>query len=233
MKGILRIVRGEEVKINLPAAKVIIKADGTLWYQGIPILGITDDNTKRRVISDIKAGKYDSIPAYAWVRLGYNDNGIWAGDDDMWATHPVKMQQDKKAEEEKTEKRKQVRIWLSSCGWGDYSPVEWIGDITKSDKEILSECKSALIMGHDVDSASQTDAEILGKINAARTKWEGAPARKAAIKEDIENKISTGYCFNCESYCDGDCGNYSGNPEIKYRRKLAQANAEENYGIED
>jgi len=135
MKGLLRIVRDNEVKISLPAARVKIKEDGTIWFQGMPILGITDPELKAKIVADIKVKKYDRIPADAWVRLGENENGVWAGGDDAWETHP--------------------------------------------------------------------------------------------------GKIATGYCFSCETWCHGDCGNYSKAPMIKFRRDLRHAQREANYGIED
>ena len=111
-----------------------------------------------------------------------------------------------------------VKIYLSSRGWGDYSPVEWIGDITRPDAEIIAECHSLLANGHDVDKPDQSDAEILTKIKATRESWETAPARKAAREqaeaEDIQNKIDSGYCFYCESWCYGDCGHYTPKPRI-------------------
>jgi len=33
-------------------------------------------------------------------------------------------------------------------------------------------------------------------------------------EEDIKRKIKTGFCFNCETWCYGDCGNYSKKPKI-------------------
>ena len=110
-----------------------------------------------------------------------------------------------------------VKIYLSSRGWGDYSPVEWIGDITRPDAEIIAECQYMIETGHDVDK-NLSDAEIKEKITAAREAWETAPARKAAReqaeKEDIQNKIDSGYCFYCESWCYGDCGHYTPKPRI-------------------
>lgn len=110
-----------------------------------------------------------------------------------------------------------VKIYLSSRGWGDYSPVEWIGDITRPDAEIIVECQHMIETGHDVDK-NLSDAEIKEKITAAREAWETAPARKAAReqaeKEDIQNKIDSGYCFYCESWCYGDCGHYTPKPRI-------------------
>jgi hypothetical protein len=63
-----------------------------------------------------------------------------------------------------------------------------------------------------------------------------AETRKAfeqAVKADIQHKISTGYCFYCETWCEGDCGHYSNDPMIKFRRDINQAQREQNYGINE
>ena len=237
MKGTIRIVRGNDVKFTLPAAGAQIKADGTLWYRDLPILGITDPEIKAKVAADIKVKRFDRISADAWVRLGYNNNGVWAGDDEAWATHPAKLAQDAQDAIKREQERKQVTIYLSSRGWGDYGPVEWIGDITRPDVEILAECKTELATGYDVDQPGQTDDQILARITSAREKWEKEPARRTAMEAaeaaDIERKIKTGYCFNCESWCYGDCGNYSNDPRVKFDRDLRDAQREANYGITD
>ena len=123
--------------------------------------------------------------------------------------------------EYKTLEARTVKIYLSSRGWGDYSSLEWRGDITRPDSEILAEYRNLLTNGHDVDERNQTDDEILGKIAVARSAWESVPDRKAdrekAEAEDTQRKIETGYCFACESYCHGDCGNYSADPLTQLR----------------
>lgn len=148
-------------------------------------------------------------------------------------------------EKKETEERKQkaeiekrtVRIYLSSRGWGEYSSCEWIGDITRSDSEILAECRNRLTTEYDVDQPNQSDDDLLSIIKEARVKWETAPARKAAReaeeKADIQSKIKSGYCFYCETWCHGDCGHYSNDPSVKYRRDFNQAAREANYGIND
>lgn len=130
--------------------------------------------------------------------------------------------------------KRTARIYLSSRGWGDYSACECVCDITLPDDEILAECKHALATGHDVDQPNQTDEEIMSKIKDARDKWETAPARKAAREAaDIKRKIDTGYCFSCDSWCDGDCGHYSNDPRVMYRRQFNEAAREANYGFND
>jgi hypothetical protein len=132
--------------------------------------------------------------------------------------------------------KRTVAIYLSSRGWGDFSPLEWCGDIARPDAEILAECRRLIETGHDVDS-NPTDNEIVASIHAAREKLEAAPARKAAREaeeaEDIARKIASGYCFACETYCHGDCGHYSKDPQVMYGRHLREMAREANYGIND
>jgi len=237
MRGCLRVVRGNEIKLALPGPSITVKPDGTLWMSGNPILGIDDPAEKMRVAALARAGKYDQIPAIYYTRLGDNPNGLWAGTDEEWANHPAKADQDRKAAEKAAEAAKQVRIYLSSRGWGDYSACEWHGDITRPDAEILAECKRLLATGYDVDQYNQSDDEIMGKIAKARADWQAEPARKAAFEaaeaEDIRRKVAGGYCFSCEDYCHGDCGHYSSDPHVMYRRQFSEAAREANYGIND
>jgi hypothetical protein len=237
MKGCLRVVRGQEIKLILPGPSITVKSDGTLWSSGMPILGIEDATEKARIAELARAKKYDAIPAEYFTRLGDNPNGLWAGTDSDWDKHPLKAEQDRIATGKEVERAKRVRIYLSSRGWGDFSPCEWVGNITRPDAEILAECRHQLASGHDVDQPNQSDDEIMAKIVKARADWKTAPARKVAREAeeaaDIKNKIETGYCFNCESWCQGDCGHYSSDPQIKFRRDLGQAICEQNYGIND
>jgi len=79
--------------------------------------------------------------------------------------------------------------------------------------------------------------EILGKIAEARKQHSTAAERKAAAEaeeaEDIQRKVSSGYCFNCETWCHGACGHYSNDPHTMHRRRMAEATREANYGIND
>ncbi|MDI9561920.1 MAG: hypothetical protein QM235_12130 [Pseudomonadota bacterium] len=237
MDGVLRLIRDDEVKITLPGPSITIKKDGTVWYQGSPILGITDPVKKAEAAKAVKAKKFDKIPSDAFCRIGKNPNGLELVDDAAWATHPLKAAQEAEAAREAEIARKTVTIYLSSRGWGDYSPCEWVGDITRPDDEILAECRKALVEGWDVDNKNQTDDEILKKISTAREKYESEPARKAAREkaeaEALQRMIDNGYCFNCETYCHGDCGNYSNDPAVMYRRRLRESAREANYGIEE
>ena len=116
-----------------------------------------------------------------------------------------------------------MKFFLSSRGWGDYSSVKWIGDITRPDSEIIEECQSALKNSGDVDSPNQSDDDILNKIKKARAAWEDKPRQKRESAIRLQKLIDTGYCFNCESWCHGDCGNYSNDPEVRYKREFKRS----------
>ena len=169
MKGCLHIVRGMEKQLTLPGPSVTIKGDGTIWMQGMAVLGIASTEDKAKYMPAAKAGKWADIPDHFFTRMGDNPNGLWAGDDEAWSKHPAKIATDQAEATRKIEQAKIVTIYLSSRGWGDFSPCEWTGDITRPDAEILTECKSLLINGHDVDHSNQSDEQILNLITAART----------------------------------------------------------------
>lgn len=228
MKGCIYIVRGNELKLTLPGPSVTIKRDGTIWYQDMPLLGLTDPAAKAAAVQAIKDKRYEDIPASAYTRLGENDNGLWAGDDKAWATYPAKLAADKIEAERRIEEAKVVSISLSSRGWGDYSSCEWRGDITRPDAEILAECKHNLTTERDVDKPDQSDMEIIGLIQAARAKW-------ATPKTPyVEPTHGPGYCYSCQTYCYGDCGNYQ--PKLTLSIQLSRAREiqrEADYGIND
>lgn len=236
MSNFIYITRETEIKLTLPLKDVELK-DGAIWYREIPVLGITDPTVKAAAVKAVKAKRYNDIPAEAFTRMGDNANGLWAGSPEEWQKHPNKKKADEEKAKKDAQKAKMIKIHLSSRGWGDYSPCEWFGDITRPDNEILSECKENLKSGHDVDRPNQTDDELLEAIHSARKSWQEAPARKAAQEkaesEDLKKKIDTGYCFNCESWCHGDCGNYSQDPMVRYKRDMTTARAEESYGINE
>lgn len=229
LNGAIRMVRGEEVKQIIPAGQIRVADNGTLWTKGgLPLLGITDPKEKTRVTALIKARKFNEIPAEYFIRLGENPNGVWAGDNDMWETHPAREAEARQAQERAERERRTRRIYLSSRGWGDYSPVEWVGDITRPEGEILAECQRLLAEGYDVDQPNQADDELLAKIKAEKTRYETPP-------EPIEEpQHGPGYCYHCGTYCFGDCGHYAPEPTREtMRREMAQATREANYGINE
>jgi len=226
MKSILRIVRNGEIRLKFPASMVTEKADGTLWVQGNPLLGVSDPEQKTALAALVRAKKWSEIPAEAYVKLGDNSNGVWAGYDDDWENNPAKLAADK-ASAEASELAKRTRIiHLCTRGWGDFSPVEWLGDIERPENEIVAECRALLHRAHDVDHVL-TDDQILAAVKEAKAK----PTRAEA---EPETKHGPGYCYNCQSYCYGDCGRFAPERTAEtLRRELDDANREENFGMED
>jgi hypothetical protein len=232
----IKIARNNELKLTIPFNQITIKADGTIWKGATPLLGVTDPAEKKKNTALLRAGKVDQIPAKYFTRMGDNENGLWVGTDEEWEKHPGNAQAKKEFEAMVKRDANRVTIMLSTRGWGDYSPLEVEIDITRPDCEIIADCRKALEEGHDVDRRDQSDEEILKKVNTARQKL-NAPAPQKTDREsaerEIQRKIKAGYCFSCESYCHGDCGNYSSDPATMYRRKLAEAAREANFGIRD
>ena len=123
-----------------------------------------------------------------------------------------------------------VTIYLSSRGWGDFSPLEWAGDIRKPDADIMDECKKLLQNGYDVDMPNIADDELINKINQARIKHLTPKVTEAETTEDRGN----GYCYSCETYCYGDCGEYAPRENRKtFGRKMIEAGREQNFGISE
>jgi hypothetical protein len=230
--GNLHVVRDNVQKMVLPAPSVSIHTDGTIWMSGCPLLGISDPADKAKYAAVARRKAWDEIPQKYFTRLGDNDNGLWAGWDADYDNIPAQKAEDALAAKKSAAEKKHVSIHLSTRGWGDYSSVEWHGDITHPDAEILAECRAALATADDVDLANQTDAEILTKIAGARAAW--TKKLLAPEKKPETESHGPGYCYSCESYCYGDCGDYQ--PELTNKimaQRYNSACAEDNYGISD
>lgn len=151
----------------------------------------------------------------------------------MLGDEDIRTPQDQEADARRDAERKiieanTVSIYLSSRGWGDYSSLNWVGDIRKADADILAESRDLLANGHDVDTPHISDADILTKINEARKK------NAAPKKQYVAPTYGPGYCHNCKSYCFGDCGDYAPARTTKHDLDDArEANREANYGIND
>ena len=116
------------------------------------------------------------------------------------------LKSQKEADDEK--ERRQIKVYLSSRGWGDYSGVEWEGDVNIPNEQILEESKKLLKSQHDVDLSNQTDAEILAKIVEAKTKWNKqnseSQTKGAELKAKFDEAAKTGQPVFIEKYMD-DC----------------------------
>ena len=228
IKGCLHVCRGNEEKLRLPGPSVGVGDDGTLWMNGIPILGGVDDSKiKADLAAKVRAKKFGEIESKYFVKLGQNENGIFACDDDGYKNHPANKIEMEKLKACEIEEAKKVRIFLSARGWGDYSSLEWYGDITRPEAEILAECKKKFEIGCDVDS-KYNEEEVLSAIRAAKTKH---AAPKIEAKPESHGP---GYCYSCQTYCFGDCGDYRPTRDaVIVRREVAEINREANYGISE
>jgi len=101
-------------------------------------------------------------------------------------------------------------IHLSGRGWGDYSPVVWTGDISKSNAEIIAECRSLLDTATDVDNML-TDEGIMCKINIYRHKISQQAQKNQADDADLaalKNKANeTGQSQMVRRWTTASCHN--------------------------
>jgi uncharacterized protein YxjI len=166
-------------------SQIIEQPDGSLWFKDkrgdLPFLISSDVHTREKLKQLVINKEFDKIPAECFVRYGENSKNVWMGLEKHWNNHPWKIMADK-------EKIKQTSIFLSSRGWGDYSPVVWNGDITRDMDEIFVECKHALQGAFDIDSPNQTDEEIINKINTAKSKFE-EEKKRLAEKEQKQKEL--------------------------------------------
>lgn len=98
------------------------------------------------------------------------------------------------------------KITLSSRGWGDYGNIEWYGDLSQADAEILAQCKKELAGSFDVDYTPNDD-EIIAKIAKARQNKAEQLQERAKAQSIIDNAPEA----VVKAY--GDCG---GNPDNLY-----------------
>jgi len=109
-----------------------------------------------------------------------------------------------------------IGVYLSSRGWGDYSPVKPLLDLRRADAELIIDCRKALVEATDVDQCNQSDAEIIKALAEARLLL----ARRNA-PEPVRGK---GYCYACQTYCYGDCGQFTPQKPSKiFVRELSEA----------
>ena len=127
-----------------------------------------------------------------------------------------------------------TKIYLSSRGWGDYSPVEWAGDLSKSDAEIIAECRAMLDRANDVDTplsneqiaakVAEARAKVAGQQTAKQTEVDRIAQLQATAKEtgnpQIVRKWMTNRCMNGSVDCSFDSAvetiDGNGNRRTKY-----------------
>ena len=120
-----------------------------------------------------------------------------------------------------------IKVFISTIGWGDYGCLYWEGDGRKSDSEIITECRELIEKTDDID-IKPTDQQLKAEIDKARQKKQ---KKQPEPKPEI---YGPGYCFNCKSYCFGDCKNYAPVKTEKHiTEELKEIEKEQNYGIND
>lgn len=195
-----------EVKLRVP--KCTIRPDGSIWrLNEMPIL-ITShlpnhEELKRRYTDALRNKRWSDIAPEHYAHLG------WCGECIVETQDEYTLRLRRKYSSEKNgcknvHESKQICVYLSSRGWGDYSPVEWRGDATRPTSEIVKECQGLLASQHDVDNANQTDAELAGKIDAAKEaeakkQKESAEAARAAEETKVPQSAINAYIA-----CNGD-----------------------------
>lgn len=82
-----------------------------------------------------------------------------------------------------------IRVRLSSRGWGDYSALEWVGDVSLPTDEIVRQCRELLANGHDVDDPNQTDGDLAAKVEKAKAARAASEAGKK-VGEDRRKEVA-------------------------------------------
>lgn len=158
-----------ESKLRVPNCTV--RGNGTIWHKNEMPICITSHEAngaelKEKYAAAIRAKQFGVIADEHYARLGIVGNmRVEYAEDYETRMAPIWAEEERKRE--KIEAR-QIKVYLSSRGWGDYSPVEWIGDREKPTAEIVAECQKRLTEGYDVDQPKQTDAEIAEKVDQAK-----------------------------------------------------------------
>ena len=81
------------------------------------------------------------------------------------------------------ETKPQLRIYLSSRGWGDYSSLAWVGSADTPDATILAECKTLFDTEYDVDMAYEE-----GRVKAAIAQAKAEYHKKAGARAEAEKQ---------------------------------------------
>jgi hypothetical protein len=177
------IIRDGQIKMTLPGE---VHPDGSIWARSSagmqPVVSeakvLAAGYTKARMAQWIKAGRLTEAAACA-LHMGTNPGGTEVLTP---AEADARLAPQRAAEEET---RKYTRtIYLSGRGWGDYSPVEWTGDVRRPDAEIIAECRAMLDRSSDLDDP-QTDEQIAGKLTQARATLQAEQDAKQVADDRI------------------------------------------------
>lgn len=190
----------DSIQTRLPA-HIVEWRDGILWQLrtdgDVPVINGKASTPEALATWKRKPDAWDSIPGLVLIRRGANPDGRIVEEEDVFDATPEgraywQRIRDRMEAEREAEMR-QGRIYLSSRGWGDFSPVEWVGDITRPAAEIEAECASRLAEANDVDTPLGTE-EIAAKVAEAKAayadKIEAARQRAEARRRDEEERAA-------------------------------------------
>lgn len=178
-----RVVKRDHLSLSFYDASGKLLADIPFSHSSV-----SDVVTNVDTINDLKKANLNPADRFA---INYHNKQISVPNEmkdvikQAYTDAPIEAAEIEKAEAEKA--ANQISIHLSTRGWGDYSSVEWIGDMRTPDDIILAECKSLLANGHDVDQPNQTDDEIMAKITAKKIK----KSNQAAEAKNEEDRVNT------------------------------------------
>lgn len=171
---------------------VTIRDDGTLWVNNntLPIVVGTPDMTSEQLKVLVKAKDFHKIPDANFARLGILPNN--KGEVLLWDDFKARRDPIEKARylAEKKAEMTRFSVHLSSRGWGDFSPVQWVGDISTDESAIVADCQALLASEHDADEPSQSDEKILAKVRKAKADFYAKRKADTEIYEKAKEVIA-------------------------------------------
>jgi len=194
MKHVIVISDLKTNKSLLRIPQVTERSDGTLWAANntIPIIVTRHlDDAESIKATYQKAGKKvgEIVDPAHQARLGIggqNSEKAFRVELDRDYSERMSKQWAADAKAQKEHESNQVRIFISTRGWGDFSSLDWTGDRRTPTEQILSEMRSKIENGCDVDT-NPTDQELLALIKKAK----GEKEEKAKAEfERIETTLT-------------------------------------------
>lgn len=191
--GELKTIRGRAVRIKNPKNCGI----GGAWVEGFGDVDASGFNIPVRGRTLINSGIKDGIDpdfSYEYFSFGYPAKNVVLDKKSSEAIRALCEETHNRriaaARENKPQKEKpMLRIYLSSRGWGDYSPLVWEGCADTPNETILAECKKLFETGYDVD-AVYDENKVKSLIVEEKEKQEKAEAEHAEAKKRAEAVIA-------------------------------------------
>lgn len=195
-----------EIKLRVPQCNV--RPDGSIWHlDRMPLIvtgGLPDHEAlKAKYIKLVEAKRFDEIDPEHFARLGeIRDFRVeWESDFLKRPPHPVQIEKDRTAEDEAANR---ITIYLSSRGWGDFSPVEWTGDRRTPTAEIVAESRRLLSTGNDVDLPDRAEAELAVIVEEAKRASLKRDNERRAFGAELESTVVPADAVAAYRACKGD-----------------------------